>query len=146
MHCSIPGLASMNPGMSQGPAAPPMSYRSRLGLVLVLGTLTIMAPLSVDMSLPALAKDLGIGAGEAQLTLTTYLFGFAIGQAFYGPIVDRFGRKPPLYFGMGLYGLSSLGCGLAPSLHVLMAFRFTQALGACSGGVVSRAIVRDLFS
>ncbi len=131
------------------PASAPTSTRARFGLALLLGSLTIMAPLSIDMylsALPALATTFNATPGDAQLTLTSYFVGFSLGQAFYGPLLDRFGRKPPLYFGMGLFMLASFGCALAPSIDALIALRFLQAIGACSGGVVSRAMVRDLFT
>jgi DHA1 family bicyclomycin/chloramphenicol resistance-like MFS transporter len=121
----------------------------RVGFVLILSTLTIMAPLSIDMylpALPAIAQAFGVGDGPIQLTLTSYFLGFALGQSFYGPVVDRFGRKPPLYIGMGLFALASFGCAMATSVEMLIGLRLLQALGACSGGVVSRAIVRDLFT
>ena len=117
-------------------------------MVLLLGTLTAFAPLSIDMylpSLPTLQKYFGASEGEVQLTLAAFFLGFAVGQTLYGPLADRFGRKPPLYFGMGLYILASAGCALAFSIHALTSFRLLQALGACSGSVMSRAVVRDLF-
>jgi len=118
-------------------------------LVVVLAVLSLIAPLAIDMYLPALpfiAKGLGATDAAAQLTLPTYFAGFAIGQAFYGPIADRFGRKPPLYFGLGLYIAVSLGCALAPNIDTLIALRFLQAAGGCAGTVVARAMVRDLFT
>src|SRR5215510_7166330 len=118
-------------------------------LVVILAVLSLIAPLAIDMYLPALpfiANGLGATDAQAQLTLPTYFAGFAIGQAFYGPIADRFGRKPPLYFGMGLYILASLGCALAPNVETLIALRFLQAAGGCAGTVVARAMVRDLFT
>jgi DHA1 family bicyclomycin/chloramphenicol resistance-like MFS transporter len=118
-------------------------------LVVILATLSVIAPLAIDMYLPALptiAKSFQVPESEAQFTLSTFFLGFAIGQAFYGPISDRFGRKAPLYFGMSLYSLASLGCALAPSIDSLAGFRFLQALGGCTGAVISRAMVRDLFT
>ena len=118
-------------------------------LVVILAVLSLIAPLAIDMYLPALpfiAEGLGATDAQAQLTLPTYFAGFAIGQAFYGPISDRFGRKVPLYFGLVLYGLASLGCALAPDIDTLIALRFLQAAGGCAGTVVARAMVRDLFS
>src|SRR5262245_61312246 len=96
-------------------------------LVEILAVLSLIAPLAIDMYLPALpfiAEGLGATDAKAQLTLPTYFAGFAIGQAFYGPISDRFGRKAPLYFGLVLYGLASLGCALAPDINTLIALRF----------------------
>jgi DHA1 family bicyclomycin/chloramphenicol resistance-like MFS transporter len=118
-------------------------------LVVILAVLSLIAPLAIDMYLPALpfiAAGLSATDAEAQLTLPTYFAGFAIGQAFYGPIADRFGRKPPLYFGLAIYILASLGCALAPDVDTLIALRFLQAAGGCAGTVVARAMVRDLFT
>jgi DHA1 family bicyclomycin/chloramphenicol resistance-like MFS transporter len=118
-------------------------------LVIILAVLSLIAPLAIDMYLPALpfiAAGLSATDAQAQLTLPTYFAGFAIGQAFYGPIADRFGRKPPLYFGLGIYIAASLGCALAPNVETLIALRFLQAAGGCAGTVVSRAMVRDLFT
>ena len=84
-------------------------------------------------------------SGQVQWTLAAFFLGFAAGQTLYGPVTDRFGRKGPLYFGMSLYVLASLGCALAPSIWAMAFFRLMQALGACSGAVISRAVVRDLF-
>ena len=118
-------------------------------LVVILAVLSLIAPLAIDMYLPALpfiAHGLATSDAKAQLTLPTYFAGFAIGQAFYGPISDRFGRKVPLYFGLTLYILASLGCALAPNVETLIALRFLQSAGGCAGTVVARAMVRDLFT
>ncbi len=118
-------------------------------LVVILAVLSLIAPLAIDMYLPALpfiAQGLAATDAEAQLTLPTYFAGFAIGQAFYGPISDRFGRKAPLYFGLTLYILASLGCALAPDIDTLIGLRFLQAAGGCAGTVIARAMVRDLFT
>ncbi|BBK35844.1 Bcr/CflA family drug resistance efflux transporter [Allostella sp. ATCC 35155] len=117
-------------------------------LLIILGALTAFAPLSIDMYLPAFPQmELALGASTdaVQRTLAAFFLGFALGQASYGPVTDRFGRKPPLYFGLGLYVLASIGCALAPSAEVLTVLRFVQAVGACSGMVIARAMVRDLF-
>jgi len=114
----------------------------------MLGSLAAFAPLSIDMYLPSMPQLEGVfhaTSGQVQWSLAAFFLGFALGQTLYGPVTDRFGRKPPLYFGMSLYVLSSLGCALAPNIWTLAFFRLTQALGACSGAVISRAMVRDLF-
>ncbi len=124
------------------------SYRPSPLLVLVLGALTAFTPMSVDMylpSFPALERYFAARPSDVQLTLSTFFLGLAIGQAIYGPVSDRFGRRPPLIFGATVYILASLGCALAPSIQRLIAFRFLQALGGCVGMVISRSIVRDLF-
>ena len=118
-------------------------------LVVILAVLSVIAPLAIDMYLPALpsiARSFSVTDSEAQFTLSTYFLGFAIGQAFYGPISDRFGRKAPLYFGMTLYAAASLGCAFAPSINALAGLRFLQSLGGCVGAVIARAMVRDLFT
>ncbi len=114
--------------------------------LLVCASLTALGPLSIDMylpSFPSLAADLGTDIGQIQLTLGTFLVGLAVGQAFYGPISDRFGRKPPLYAGLALYTIAAVGCATAGGVTSLMAWRFLQGLGGCAGMVVSRAVVRD---
>ena len=114
--------------------------------LILLGALMAVAPLSIDMYLPgfpAVAREFGVAPGAVQLTLATFFVGLAIGQLFYGPISDRFGRKKPLYVGYTLYGLASLGCALAPGVTALAGWRFVQAIGGCAGMVISRAIVRD---
>ncbi|MGO4329449.1 MULTISPECIES: Bcr/CflA family multidrug efflux MFS transporter [unclassified Cupriavidus] len=123
----------------------PQSARFPLWL-LVCASLTALAPLSIDMylpSFPALAGDLGVDIGRVQLTLGTFLVGLAVGQAFYGPISDRFGRKPPLYVGLLVYAAAAAGCALARDVEALMLWRFLQALGGCAGMVMARAVIRD---
>ncbi len=118
------------------------------GLVVLLGGITAFAPLSIDMylpALPALGNELGASPGHVQLSVASFFLGLAVGQGFYGPLSDRFGRTRPLYVGLLLFVLSSIGCALSPSIDFLIIVRFFQALGACSGQVISRAIVRDLF-
>ncbi|CAJ96022.1 Bcr/CflA family multidrug efflux MFS transporter [Cupriavidus necator] len=114
--------------------------------LLICGSLMAIAPLSIDMylpSFPSLAGDLGVDIGQVQLTLGTFLVGLALGQAFYGPFSDRFGRKPPLYVGLCLYVAAAVGCALARSVESLMLWRFLQALGGCAGMVMARAVIRD---
>ena len=126
----------------------PLTGFRRLELVVLLGVLTAFAPLSIDMYLPALPtlqSYFHTTEGEVQLTLASFFVGFALGQSLYGPVADRFGRKPPLYFGLVLYAAASTACALAWSVRALTAFRLLQAVGACSGAVMSRAMVRDLF-
>ena len=124
------------------------SGRRRVELIVILGALTTFGALSIDMYLPALpsiARDFHAPIGSAERTLSAFFLGFAFGQAFFGPLADRFGRKPPLYAGLALYVLMCVACASAHSADMLMAARFFQAIGACAGGVVARACVRDLF-
>ena len=116
------------------------------GWLVVLGALTAIGPLSIDMYLPAfpvMERDLGSPAGGAELTLAGFFIGMALGQLFWGPLSDRFGRKPPLYAGLALYALASLGCALAGNVAVLIFWRILQALGGSAGMVIARAVVRD---
>src|SRR5260221_8861520 len=118
------------------------------GTITLLGVLTSLTPLSVDMYLPALpslVQEFSAKEGHVQLSLASFFLGLATGQAFYGPISDRFGRKRPLYAGLALFTMASAGCALAASIDTLIVLRFFQALGACSGQVIARAVVRDRF-
>jgi DHA1 family bicyclomycin/chloramphenicol resistance-like MFS transporter len=117
-------------------------------LIVLMGVLQAFAPLSIDMylpSMPLLEKVFGATTAQVQITLVTFLLGYALGQAFYGPVTDRFGRKPPLYFSLLLFVASSAACAVSTSVNMLSVFRLLQAIGACGGAVVSRAMVRDLF-
>lgn len=123
--------------------------QSKVPLIILLGALAAIGPFSIDMYLPGLpniAKYFSTDISNVQLTLTSYFFGIAFGQIFYGPLVDRFGRKRPLLIGLAIYLISSVGCALSPSVWALIGFRFLQSLGACAGMVISRAVVRDSFS
>jgi DHA1 family bicyclomycin/chloramphenicol resistance-like MFS transporter len=116
------------------------------GWLLVLGALTAIGPLSIDMYLPAFAvleRDLAAPAGSAELTLAGFFIGIACGQLAWGPLSDRFGRKPPLYAGLLLFALATLGCAWATDITELTVWRVIQALGGSAGMVISRAVVRD---
>lgn len=118
------------------------------GLVVLLGSLTAMGPLAIDMylpSLPSIGADLHASSSQTQGTVAAFLTGMAIGQFFYGPASDRLGRRAPILLGIAIYTLASVGCALAASAPLLIGGRFVQALGACSGAVVARAVVRDRF-
>jgi DHA1 family bicyclomycin/chloramphenicol resistance-like MFS transporter len=117
-------------------------------LALILGALTAMGPLAIDMYLPALptiGREFGADAAAVQVSLAAYFAGMAIGQAFYGPLSDAVGRKPALLFGLAVFILSSMACAWAGSVGSLVAFRFLQALGGCAPIVIPRAVVRDYF-
>jgi len=119
-----------------------------LRTVAILGGLTAMGPLAIDMylpALPAIARDLQSSAGLIQVSLAAYFIGIAGGQALYGPLSDWMGRKPALYVGLSVFTLSSMACAVAPRVEVLIACRFLQALGGCAPLVVPRAVVRDHF-
>ena len=118
------------------------------GLALLLTTLVALGPLATDLYLPALpgmTAEFATDVARVQLTLSVFLIGFAVAQLFYGPLSDRYGRRPAMLFGLLLYLASSLACMLAPSIDALIAARFFQALGACAGPVLGRAIVRDVY-
>lgn len=122
--------------------------RSSFFLILILGLLTSIGPLSIDMYLPAfpsIAKNLHTSVSSVMLSLSSFFVGISIGQLLYGPLLERFGRKTPLYFGLALYTISAVACASAMSVETLIIFRFFQALGGCVGMVASRAMVRDLF-
>lgn len=117
-------------------------------IILILGALTALGPFSIDMYLPAfpeIALDFATTVARVSLSLSSYFIGLALGQLMYGPLLDRFGRKKPLYVGLVLYILTSLGCLTAGSIEGLVGLRFIQAIGGCVAGVASMAIVRDLF-
>jgi DHA1 family bicyclomycin/chloramphenicol resistance-like MFS transporter len=118
-------------------------------LTAMLAALTAIGPLTTDMylpSLPDIVRLLDTTTANGQLTISAYLIGFAVGQIIYGPLSDRHGRKPVLVGALALYCLASLACSLATSIDMLIAARALQALGGCGGIVLTRAIVRDLYS
>jgi DHA1 family bicyclomycin/chloramphenicol resistance-like MFS transporter len=118
-------------------------------LTALLGLLTAMGPLATDMylpSLPIMAREFGVTADVAQYTLSSFLLGFAAGQLIYGPLGDRFGRRPVLLAGLALFTVASAVCAIAPTADALIAARFVQALGGAGPVVLARAIVRDLYS
>ncbi len=116
---------------------------------IVLGLLCAVGPFAIDMYLPALPDietDLGATTSATQLTLTSYFIAFGLCQIAYGPLSDVYGRKAPLYAGLALFVVGSVGCALAPTVEWLIAFRFVQGLGAAAMGVIPRAIIRDLHT
>lgn len=117
-------------------------------IILILGALATISPFSIDMYLPgfpAIATDLNTTIDKVQLSLTAYLVGIALGQLLYGPLLDRFGRKNPLYVGLMVYVLASIACAFTESVNALIVMRFLQALGGCVGIVSAQALVRDIF-
>lgn len=113
----------------------------------LLTLITFSGTLAMHVFVPALPQagaDLGAGVGAMQMTVSLYIFGLALGQLAYGPIADRFGRRPVLMAGLTLYAASGLAAALAPDVQALIAARLFQALGGCAGLVLGRAIIRDL--
>ncbi|WP_138512980.1 multidrug effflux MFS transporter [Rhodoferax bucti] len=122
---------------------------SFFGTALVLGLLSAIGPFAIDMYLPALpsiGQSLGASMGAVQASLMAFFISLGVGQIIYGPVSDMVGRKGPLYFGLVLFGLGSVGCALAPDIETLVVLRFIQGLGACAGMVIPRAVVRDLHT
>lgn len=125
-----------------------MSKKENFVLILILGALCTISPFSIDMYLPgfpAIAENLNTSISNVQLSLTAYLVGIAIGQLFYGPLLDKYGRKKPLYAGLVIYILTSMACAYTFSVDHLIIMRFLQAIGGCVGMVAAQALVRDLF-
>lgn len=128
--------------------APPPRTRFLRNAV-ILGLLTAIGPLAIDMylpSLPSIGASLGADPGAVLMSMTAFFVTFAIGQLVFGPVSDMVGRKPPLYCGIALFAVASIGCALANDLPTLVAFRAVQGLGGAAGIVIPRAIVRDLHS
>jgi DHA1 family bicyclomycin/chloramphenicol resistance-like MFS transporter len=118
-------------------------------IALVLGLLSAIGPFAIDMYLPALPEigsSLGAAIGPVQMSLTAFFLSLGVGQLLYGPVSDMVGRKPPLFFGLGLFAVASVGCALATDIHMLIALRFVQGLGAAAGMAIPRAVVRDLHT
>lgn len=116
--------------------------------IILLGSLTAFDPMSIDMYLPAfeqIGKSFSVGISSVELSLSAFFLGLAFGQLLYGPLADIYGRKKPLLIGMLIYFLASIGCSLSTNIEMFIVFRVLQALGGCSGMVITRAIVSDLF-
>lgn len=128
---------------------PTLSSRGALpGWLILMGALTAIGPFAIDMYLPAfptIATNLGVPRGDVERTLAAYLIGLALAQVFYGPMADRFGRKPPLMAGLALFMIASLGCALAGSVEALTGWRVVQAIGGAAGIVIPRAVIRDHY-
>ncbi len=122
--------------------------RSRKLTILLLGLLTAVVPFSIDLYLPAfpeIATSLNTTVNKVAWSLSSFFIGVGLGQLMYGPLLDRFGRKPPLYAGLIIFCVSSVGCAFATSIEMLLVLRFVQAIGACAATITATAMVRDLF-
>ena len=125
-----------------------MSRKDYFVVILILGALSTISPFAIDMYLPgfpAIARDLGTSISYVQFSLTSYLVGISVGQLLYGPLLDKYGRKTPLYIGLLVFVLASFGCTFTHSIEMLIFMRFVQALGGCVGMVAAQALVRDIF-
>ncbi|MRX40003.1 Bcr/CflA family efflux MFS transporter [Flavobacterium sp. LC2016-23] len=125
-----------------------MTTKKYIKLILILGSLTALGPFSIDMYLPGfsgIAKDLHTTVAKVSMSLSSYFIGISAGQLLYGPLLDRFGRKKPLFIGLMIYILASLGCVYVRDIDSFIFLRFIQAVGSCAATVASVAMVRDLF-
>ncbi|WP_374949383.1 multidrug effflux MFS transporter [Mucilaginibacter sp.] len=117
-------------------------------IILILGSLTALAPFSIDMYLPGfpeIARSLHTTTEKVALSLSTFFIGISAGQLLYGPLLDKYGRKKPLYFGLAVYIVASMGCYFSASIEQLIGLRFIQAVGSCAASVAAMAMVRDIF-
>lgn len=124
------------------------SKRTRFLTILTLGLLSAIGPFSIDMYLPSfkdIAVSMDTSVSQVTLSLSSYFIGVSLGQLIYGPLLDRYGRKIPLYIGMVLYLVTSIYCSFIVDVESLIVARFFQALGGCAGMVAARALVRDIF-
>ena len=129
-------------------AVHPARAAGGVGLAVLLTLLVALGPISTDLylpSLPGIAADLDASAADAQLTIGLFIAGFGAMMLVCGPLADRFGRRPVLLAGLAIYLVASVACALSPTIGLLLAARFAQAVGACVGPVLGRAIVRDLY-
>ncbi len=125
-----------------------MTTKKYIQLILILGSLTALGPFSIDMYLPGfsdIAADLNTSVAKVSMSLSSYFIGISAGQLLYGPLLDRFGRKKPLFLGLMVYILASLGCVFVKDIDSFIFLRFVQAIGSCAATVASVAMVRDLF-
>ena len=125
-----------------------MTKQRYFSLVLILGLLSAIGPFSIDMYLPGfqdIARNLNASVASVSLSLSSYFIGISAGQLLYGPLLDRFGRKRPLYAGLLIYMLATIACLRVTTIDQLVIIRFIQAVGSCGAGVASIAMVRDLF-
>jgi DHA1 family bicyclomycin/chloramphenicol resistance-like MFS transporter len=139
----------MSTGTASNIPFAPLAPFAHAPLLLLITACLMLQPLSTDLylaSLPSLASGFKVPAATVQLTLSLFVLGFGSAQLIIGPLSDRFGRRPVLLWGLGLYLVATLLCSLAPSIHTLIIARFLQALGACSGVVIARAMVRDAYA
>lgn len=122
---------------------------SHLGLIFILGLLSMLMPLAIDMylpSMPIIAQEFGVESGRVQMTLSAYVLGFALGQLFYGPMSDSIGRKPVILWGTLIFAIAGGACAMAQSVEQLINLRFLHGLSAAAASVVINALMRDMFT
>lgn len=122
---------------------------SHLGLIFILGLLSMLMPLAIDMylpSMPIIAQEFGVEPGRVQMTLSAYVLGFALGQLFYGPMSDSIGRKPVILWGTLIFAIAGGACAMAQSVEQLINLRFLHGLSAAAASVVINALMRDMFT
>jgi len=125
-----------------------MNKKTYFKYIFVLGSLTALGPFSIDMYLPGfedIAHSLNTSVATVALSLSSYFIGISLGQLLYGPLLDRYGRKRPLYAGLALYIVSTIICMQVRDINTLIILRFIQAVGSCAAQVAAMAMVRDLF-
>ena len=125
-----------------------LKQNSSLGIVFILGLLAMLMPLSIDMYLPALpviAAQYNVPDGSAQMTLSTYILGFALGQLLYGPMADSLGRKPVILGGTLVFAAAAVACALSQTVDMLIVMRFFHGLAAAAASVVINALMRDIY-
>ena len=130
-------------------AIQPLARYAHAPILLLVACFLMLQPLSTDLylaSLPSLGSVFGAPMATVQLTLSMFVIAFGLAQLVIGPLSDRYGRRPVVIWGLGLYVVASLLCAFAPSIELLIAARFVQALGCCSAIIIARAIVRDAYA
>ncbi|MGY2277535.1 Bcr/CflA family multidrug efflux MFS transporter [Pseudomonas monsensis] len=136
------------PSLKSHVATAQPSDRQSLWILAILSALMAFASISTDLYLPAMptmAKSLHANAGQLELTISGYLIGFSLGQLFWGPVSDRYGRRLPVALGLLLFIAGSAGCALSTTASVMIGWRAVQAVGACASVVLARAMIRDLY-
>ncbi|CAM7413822.1 Bcr/CflA family multidrug efflux MFS transporter [Morganella morganii] len=122
---------------------------AHFGLIFILGLLSMLMPLAIDMylpSMPTIARDFGVTEGDVQMTLNSYLIGFAAGQLVYGPMADALGRKPVILGGTLIFALASAGCAMSQDIGTFIGMRGLHGFAAAAASVVINALMRDMFT
>jgi len=126
-----------------------MPRSSHIAIILCLASLAALGPLATDMYIPAIpeiARSFVTGEGPVQMSITTFFFGMTLGQLFWGPFSDRYGRKTAAIYALAIFALASFGCAVAGDLSTMLVLRFAEGVGGAAGAVLGISVVRDLFS